>query len=884
MYISAIKRNDEVIVWERQGQERVIKRFPAPYYFYSESEGGEYTSIYGKKLVKHEYQKGYDFYRARDEFRHNKIKLYESDITPELKILSKHYYNAEVPKLNITYGDIEVNYNKMLGFSSPMNPYAPINSVALYHDWLNKFVVFCIPPDDSWQSPTQFSKEINQLADIHFCKTERELLKKLLVELRNSDGFCGWNNSAFDTPYICKRIEIVLGKGYLKEMSFEEGDLPKYRDVEIFGNTQLNVDLSGRLNIDYMRLFKKYEAEGRPSYSLESISEEILPNLQKLKYSGSLHDLYRNDFEFFIRYNIRDVECLKGFEEKLGYVKLSNYMYHISTGQFQHIGGTLKLADLSIVNYCHYNKNVMVPDWTEKEDGKIEGALVLMPKIGLQEWVGSIDINSLYPAAIRSINISPETLIGQFIEKIKSVELMAGNNNIIPLTLVYEDGHSESKTSVEWKKFFREQNWAISGYGTVFDQNKQGVIPAILENWYKTRKEHQASMETAKQNKDEDLIEYFDRLQYIFKIKLNSLYGGLSNYHFRFFDLRMGQSTTGTGRMILRHQCAKTTEILDGVYLLPDIKITDDENISDDYSSQTEESARKELSVYEGYSDSSCVIYSDTDSAYFKTGAENKEEAILIADHVAKQVNESYKPFMRDTFLCNDGFDDIVKCSREIVSDRGIFVDKKRYFLHIVDKDGKTPKPEKELKVMGLETKKTTIPKAIAKKLNSFIERFLKGESWNVIADDIVDYKDELTDSDDITLIGMPKGVNKVEKYTQDYKMFGEKARLPGHVAASIHYNECLDKFNDKGSVRISSGMKIRVFYLKTKCGKFRSIALPTDIEVIPEWFIEHFKNQVDIDLQIEKLVDKPIQNIITALGKVAPTKQLQLVQSMFEF
>jgi DNA polymerase elongation subunit (family B) len=213
------------------------------------------------------------------------------------------------------------------------------------------------------------------------------------------------------------------------------------------------------------------------------------------------------------------------------------------------------------------------------------------------------------------------------------------------------------------------------------------------------------------------------------------------------------------------------------------------------------------------------------------------------------------------------------------VSDRGIFVEKKRYILHLIDLDGKTVD---KMKVMGLDTKKTTLPAEVSKRLNGFIERFLKGEQWDSVSESIVQYKDDLMSSTDIMAIGLPKGVKGIEKYTSLYEREGNDARLPGHVAAAIYYNEQLQQYKDKLSLPISSGMKIKVFYLIGNHGKFKSIALPTDLELIPAWFTDNFR--IDRDAHIERLVDNPLSNILKAIGKQPPSRQSLLVDSLLVF
>lgn len=886
MYISAETQRrtggkNDVVVWERVNGKRKTRTFPAPYYYFTKNSNGNYTSIYGEKLARHDFSSFSPFHKARQDAESSKIRLYEADIPPEIKILSEHYYNSPPPKLHITFFDIEVDYNPEIGFSSVKNPYAPINSISMFHAWKKKFVVHAVPPKN-WDG--NLDPTLHDLADITLHKNEKDLLLATLEEIEDSDGLCGWNSDFFDIPYMGKRIQTVLGDSHLRRLSFDEGEMPKYRDVEVqkkgYTLNHPTLDLSGRLKIDYLTLFQKYEMDGRPSYKLEAIADEVLPHLPKLQYEGSLHNLYHTNFSFFIRYNIRDTEILMGFEEKLGYVELANTMYHLSTGLFKHVLGTLKLVDLAIINYCHYELGgVRVPNWTEGVDGRIEGALVLLPQIGMHDWVGSIDINSLYPSAIRSINISPETIRGQFIEKMHAWEEIRKQTETL-LTLRLENGRELTASGKEWNQLLIQKSWAISSYGTVYDQTKKGIIPSILENWYNTRKEYQALKKEAEKNGDKEKAAYYDRLQYVYKIKLNSTYGALTNYYFRFFDLRMGESVTGTGRSILTHQCRKVTELLDGEYEVNFPIYNTLEEAADEGSPNT---VALQSTTFNGKFQADSVIYGDTDSVYFKTHTNNKEQAVLVADAVAKGVNDSFQQFMQTAFLCTPGFDNLIKSAREIVSSRGIFVDKKRYTLHVVDKEGKSTD---SLKTMGLELKKTTLPKPIAIKLTSFIERLLKREEWKTIAADIIEYKKQLIETavEDVTSIGLPKGVNGVEKYTQEYKTSGMGARLPGGAASAIHFNECLEKYGDKEQLPIVSGTKIKVFYLKSKCGKFTSIALPTDIEVIPKWFTEDFVPNIDKEKQLSRLVDNTLKHIFTAIGRDVPNEQDALVDSLFEF
>jgi len=918
-YIDAITKKNQVFVWERNTpKKRTLKRYPANHYCYIKDDDGEHTSIFKDKLSKKEFQ-------SRSEMtaflKQNADKLqrrngghetFESDIPTELRTLSATYYNVPAPKLNVTFLDIEVDYDKKRGFSTIDDPYAPINAVALYHNWSNRMVVYAVPPDpETYKGDPKDLEEIwlklrmDEIAplpsdsdnEVILCRNEKALLHHLLWEIENSDVLSGWNSDFFDVPYIGKRLMMMDGttqqdlldgapSALFSKLSFELANKPRWREIQRYGAPAWMLDLSGRVSLDYLDLFRKYEMAERPSYKLESISEEILPDLAKLEYEGSLADLYTNDFPWFCRYNFRDTEILKGFEEKLGYVELANQMVHLSTGLFKHVGGTLKLAELATINFCHHVLDKKVNDTHPDDSGDtIKGAFVLIPQVGMHEGIGSVDINSLYPSAIRSINISPETLIGQFAYNIDDAQAIAKGTDD-KLILKFDDGEVLELTAKEWRSVLAQEKWAVSGYGTVFDQTNKGIIPAILEDWYATRKSYQKLMVEAKNNGETDKAAYYDRLQYVYKIKLNSFYGALNNAFFRFYDLRMGESTTGTGRAILLHQCAEAVNVITGEYVMPDrvcIKLDKGPKKGEYIPATPEQIKDPDQDIHYGYSDKYPIIYGDTDSSYFATGiTDDMDKATKYADEIGELVNDSFPKYMSETFLCQPGYDQIIKTGREIVSDRGIFVDKKRYILHIINDDGFAVD---KVKVMGLDTKKTTMPKPIAKKLNHFVERLLKGEDWDDITQDVVDYKQSLYDvtTSNFMEIGLPKGVKKIETYTETYED-DSTCFLPGHVSAALHFNYAIKEHEDLETVAIHSGDKIKVFYLLVPNGRFKAIAIPVDIEQIPQWFLDEIIPQIDKDAHVLRLVDKPLNNIIKAVGLTTPSKQSLFTDSLFEF
>ena len=864
MYISTATSDDKrnVYVWERTPEGRVLVTYDAPYNFFVEDyESKEnYKSVKGTKLTRVEFDDPFEYFKERKRLRERGVTLYESDISPELKILSEKYYKKPVGELNITFYDIEVDYDPKRGHAGSSNPYAPISSIALYHKHTDKSIVLATPPKEGpWKDCTLSDLEhLGHKADIYLFKNEKELLARFVEEIEDTDIISGWNSAFFDDPYIYFRLIKCFGKKAARYMNFPEVEQDvKIKEVEQYGSTEINVEPIGRVWIDFMQMVKKFDGNQRSSYSLEAVAEEELDDMEKLDYEKSLYRLYREDFDKFVGYNIRDTEILKGLDSIFKYMNLAINFSHMVTNRIPSVLTTVSTSDTAIMNFCTHELPerialVDAPYMVEEHGKKFEGAFVLEPQVGLHEWISSVDIKSLYPSSMRALNISPETLVGQFFENEEAYRQIRDKTDA-ELTVLYEMGEIETLTGAEWFEYLNKRNWAISVNGTVFDQSEDGIIPSILTSWFKDRIEHQKLKnemdEKFKETGDPEYKkkkEYYDNIQYLKKIQLNSMYGVFGNKYFRFFDVRIAESTTKTGREVLLHMAKKIAEVLDGEYNFP----------------------------------SKSIAYGDTDSCYFITGAEDEEGALEITDAICKIVNNSYPKFMKNAFHCTNGREKYIIGEQEVISDRGIFVAKKHYLLHLVNLDGKEVD---YMKVMGLQIKKTSLPKYVRKTLTKFFERFLKGEDWKNIKKDIVEFKREMKKRNVLDL-GVPSGVNSIEKYTQEYNN-DKDAYIPHMAKATIFYNICLQKYNDGESVTARSGDKVKKLYFHKKktFGKFNAIAIPVDLQLIPEWW-ENLAPYVDVNRQLLSLVDKPIKNILDAIGEAVPNEKNVLADELLEF
>lgn len=489
-------RSQKVIVFERDLKtgERSQKEWEPPYYFYVPDENGIHTTLFNDKVTRLDFESQVEHKEALRQYP----KKFESDIRPQDRILMDKYYGRPTPPVNFAFFDIETDYKQSIGFAGPMNPYAPINAVTVYQSWTKRFITFAVPPPGvdtaTFVLPTE--KEMREefkfdvTPEIYIVKDEAELLECFIDTIQESDIISGWNSEFYDIPYICERLLLLFGEAGLAALELPGAPRPRKEMKNRFGNEEPIYALTGRSHLDYLRLFQKFTFEGRTSYALANIALEEL-DVPKIEYDGTLEELYNNDFKMFIIYNIRDTEILKLLDEKFKFIALTNTMAHENTVPFSAIMGTVKYVETGITNHAHNVLKRIAHDKVIVQNEKVEGAIVLTPWIGLHNWLGSVDLKSLYPNVIRSLNISPEKIIGQFANAEDEMDWLAiyQGHADVNCVLMLESGEQISKSAVEWREYLKEKKWAVSAYGTVFDQgNGRGVIPDILGFWYSERK------------------------------------------------------------------------------------------------------------------------------------------------------------------------------------------------------------------------------------------------------------------------------------------------------------------------------------------------------------------------------------------------------------
>jgi DNA polymerase elongation subunit (family B) len=895
-----------VHVVERTPQgERKFVTHPTQYVVYWPQDGGKYTSIYGDKLNRFRATRNQEFQRELKVLPG--ARIFESDINPMFRCLYQNYRNQASPSLHVGFFDIETDYSPDRGYSAADEAFNPITAISVYLNWMQRCFTLVLKPK-TW-TMAQAHAVCEQFPDTMLCETEHEMLDMFLGLIEDCDVISGWNSSTYDIPYIYNRIIQQLGKEQTRRLCLWN-KLPQKREFLNYGKKQITYELQGRVHLDYLDLYRKHTYQELHSYKLDFVGE-IDTGERKIPYEGSLDTLYNKDFKKFIEYNRQDVMLLVKIDAKRKLIELCNNLAHQNCVLLATTRGSVALIDQAIVNDA-WDQGLVVPNRRaqqepedsgdfeqgdeDEEDGGadekhgIVGAYVAEPKTGMHEHIGGVDITSLYPSAIRALNMSPETIVGHIRpeytdklirkrmhqEKKKFSEAWGGlfstlefaevhNQSDMPLVVDFEKGGTVTVTAAEMYKlvFLSKKPWILSANGTIFTTEKLGVIPGLLARWFTDRMKLQAQMNkfgkladeaTDPEQKSEYTRQriYYDQLQLIQKILLNSTYGALANEGSRFFDERIAQSVTLTGRSIVKHMGSKINEIITGEY----------DNTGD------------------------ACLYSDTDSQYFssylimKDQVEfgdfswSRENVIDLYDKIAALTNESFPAYMQEAFHCPEANGKLINAARELCASRGIFIKKKRYAVLIFDKDGKRKDKNGsagEIKAMGLDLKRSDTPKIVQDFLSAVLLNLLTGTTQQDLMTQVAEFRKVFADWPGWQK-GTPKRVNKLSFYRDAKKnnetlVWGAKSKrvnLPGHVLASLNWNQLKKLYSDPGSMEIQDGSKVIVCKLRDNPLGMTSVAYPIDQDHLPEWFRQL---PFDHDAMETALIDKKVHNLLSALG-----------------
>ena len=488
-------------LWELDSNGNTIHNIfdhDIPYYVKDPNNESDVKDMYGTPVIK----KFTSSKTALKQLKQSGTKLYESDLSEEIKFLHSHYQDKDITieydKYKTAIIDIEIQGENE--FPDPEFAKYPINLISIDDYRNDKVTTFGLHPYTGTQ--TNFT--------YYHCKSEEDLLGMFIAFMRKEKFaiVSGWYSAQFDWPYIinrCKNLDI----DYKKLSPINRVNLSKNK----MGDWK--PEITGMYILDGMDLYKKFSYQNQSSYTLNFIGM-IEVDEGKLDYEGQINDLYKRDWNLYVEYNVQDCLLCRKIELKRKFIDLAINLGIQTRIPLDKVYSTIAVVEGYIIRYLH-RYNMVMSDREIEEDGEedetIEGGYV-MTIPGFYKNLLSIDATSEYPTLIRMINISPET-----------------------------------KT---WNPE-NPKDYIKAHTPGLYYKKEQGIIPKIVTDIFNERKQFKKLAEEAYDRGDMELFNYYDSQQLIRKILINSIYGAMASKYFHYFDLDNAAEITLGGRTAIQY-------------------------------------------------------------------------------------------------------------------------------------------------------------------------------------------------------------------------------------------------------------------------------------------------------------------------------------------
>jgi len=743
------------------------------------------------------------------------VSQYISEKYPEDEI------KFDISKIKLVTIDIEVASEN--GFPDTTSASEEILTISIQDYTTKNIITWGVKPFVNKQSNVKYIE----------CSSEYGLLQSFINywDANIPEVITGWNIQFYDVPYICRRLNRVVGEKAMKR--FSPWGLVTENEIFVNGRKQICYDVGGITQLDYLDLYKKFTYKAQESYRLDHIAEVELGQ-KKLDHSEfeTFKDFYTQNWQKFVEYNIVDVELVDRLEDKMKLIELALTMAYDAKVNFADVFYQVRMWDNIIYNYLKKRDIVIPPKERSAKDEKYAGAYVKEPKPGVYDWVVNFDLNSLYPHLIMMYNISPETLLDERHPTVSVDKIL--------------------NQEIDFKSY---KDYAVCANGAMFRKDVRGMLPELMEKMYNERVIFKKKMIEAKKKyekaKTKDLekeIARCNNIQMAKKISLNSAYGAIGNQYFRYYKLANAEAITLSGQVAIRWIENKMNSYLNKLLKTEDI----------DY-----------------------VIASDTDSIYLNMGPlvetvykgreKTTESIVSFLDKVAQVELEKYiEGCYQELADYVNAYAQKMQMKRENIADRGIWTAKKRYILNVWNSEG-VAYSEPKLKIMGIEAVKSSTPAPCRTMIKDALKLMMNGTEEDVI--NFIDKSREEFRKLPPEQISFPRSASDVNKYKSSATIYAKGT--PIHVRGALLFNHYIKQKNltNKYSL-IQNGEKVKFIYLKK----------PNTIHENIISFIQEFPKElnldkyIDYDLQFEKAFLEPLKIILDAIGwNVEKTVNLDL-------
>jgi DNA polymerase elongation subunit (family B) len=845
------KKESVVHLWD---DTTGYKAFPHRRYAYRRAQGGKYKSLYGDEL---------DMVTAFDD---RDPTLFESDVAPEMRVLIDKYENSDDPSTGHKVVVIDIEVSSEGGFPDITKGDKSITAIAMFDQAGKKYYSFVLDPE------SKISGSVTPELETRSYKCEDTLLHEFLTKWEEIQPtiVTGWNTNNFDIPYIFNRVRAVLGKQASYRLS----------PIGIAYQNKFNhrMVVAGISLLDYMELYKKFVGVMKPSWSLANVAKDEELKVQKLTYKGSLTELYKKDIHRYAEYNLVDVKVVVELDKKYDFIHLAQAVCHKGHVPYEWFQMSSRFIDGAILMYLRRNGKVApnkpiggreeYEEMQQSDDDGFTGAFVKEPISGLYDWICSADIRSLYPSVIMTLNISPETKLG----KIEGWNMMAFQRGEVPVVRINERGYSAE----DFKKMIANHTWSISSNGVVYRQDVRGVVPVILDIWFKERVEFRKLAAEYGKAGDKEKEAFYDRRQKRQKIFLNSVYGTLGLPIFRFYDRDNAEAVTISGQEIIR----SAEKLVNSMYMdkFNEAKVTPPTN---DF-----------------------VVYIDTDSLYMSSapvaklaGVKPEDMTKFTIDWVtilADKINQFYAYMVPKVFNVAPAYNHI-EIVPDVVAKKALWVVKKRYaMLKVFDMEKMKPVKAKDgsegkLEVKGIDVVRSSFPAAFRKFASGALDSLLRGVPQKELDERIMTFEESIA-TVPVFDLAKTSSVRFVSRNGEDNynpstrKLFQFINKSPAQVRAALAYNDLLKVWKlDRQFEKITHSEKIKWCYLLPNDFYIEALAMKGD-DTDPDEILNFISTHVDRNKMYERELKSKLGDIYEAIGWRYPNRGSQLASETFNF
>jgi DNA polymerase I len=391
----------------------------------------------------------------------------------------------------VCYCDIEVDDSK--GFPDQERAERRVISITVYDNYVEDYQIFLYDPD--------FRDVSHEEAKVRQFTSEAGMLRGFMeyMHTRDFDAIAGWNFTDFDSRYLINRLE------YLNEHkdvdSIEKSDLSPLGSA--YDDGWFGAKIKGIAVFDLLRAYKNLQFTELDSYSLEDVAQAEL-GTGKVDHDEGLYELWQDDPQQLVDYNVKDVKLTVMLDEEQEIIKFYEEIANYVGGRTAECVDASKAVDIKILRAV---SGVFAVPSAKNVDGEaFEGAQVFDPITGVKENVVVLDLASLYPMSMKTINAGPET-------KDPDGELVAPND-------------------------------------VRFNNDEDAIVVEIIDELLETRQKYKDLRDKHSPNSRQ--YEIYDRKQSAVKVVMNTLYGVMGWDRFRLYDEDVGAAVTAVGREVIR--------------------------------------------------------------------------------------------------------------------------------------------------------------------------------------------------------------------------------------------------------------------------------------------------------------------------------------------